>query len=126
MLEDEYRRMQRGIGRLPCMESVWAAASSKPFYRQWAVTVATKRAVPASVSGTNEVQKLMRRVAQLEAQRDGGDPANKGPGNKTGKQPFIPEEKVKEWKTANPGLCFRFHLKGSCPATAAECKLGSH
>ena len=123
--------MQRGLGALPSLERVWASVLTRPFYRQFTVVVATKRAAPSpSVNSKTgaDVERLMRRVAQLEAQR--GNPAGKtltGPGEtKPEKQAYIPEEKVRAWKSANPGKCFRFHLKGSCPHAAGECKLGSH
>ena len=129
VLEDEYRRMQRGLGTLPSLERVWASVLMKPFYRQFTVVVATKRAAPAaSIGNKSDVERLLKRVAQLEAQR--GGPALKPPGEsgdpKSAKQAYIPEEKVRAWKAANPGKCFRFHLKGSCPSAAGECKLGSH
>ena len=125
VLEEEYRRMQRGVGPLPNLERVWAVMLGKPFYRQWAVTVATKRAVPSASAGPaqGEVDRLARRVSQLEAKRQ---PSDRPPPELAKKTPFIPEAKVKEWKAANVGKCWKFHLKGACPAEAGKCPLGSH
>jgi hypothetical protein len=101
-------------------------AMAKPWYRQFATMCAAKRVSSgASGNGRAEIEKLQRRVAQLESKKLPVVPGQ-GSEKETGPGKFIPAGQLAKWQMENKGKCFKFHLKGACSNKAGECPHGSH
>lgn len=143
LLEEDVRALQRGAGPEPELRTVWTRCQEKPFYKSFSLQVAASR-------GGSAHERLVRRIATLEAKLTngggsgsprtggsaGGGSGGSGGSGKTSQQDngavagsprerYIPSAELRKWMDANPGKCFKFHLKGHCDG-GNSCKFGTH